>query len=262
MRNRLLLTILFIALGASALSAQGLICSGIACVIPGATITGSGASQVVALPGALTLGAGLTIAGNQDSATTQVFRTNGTTNAFVLQADQSAAFYNQIRVAAGQTIGFTSTANPLAASYDTKFYRAAAGVMAGCNATSNCDNEMDFGRVDFRLKTVSTVGLLVATVATSAGITTESFASPTSCTGSGCAIQAGSMNSVGTVTTTTTGVATITIAFSITATNGSSCQAQNETTANILKPTSTTTSLVITGTTVAGDKISYQCKFF
>lgn len=80
-----------------------------------------------------------------------------------------------------------------------------------------------------------------------------------SCAGSGCVLAAGSSPTSGKVTTTTTGVATITITFQATWTTAPACHATNETTANILKATSTTTTLVITGTTVASDSIAYSC---
>ncbi len=93
----------------------------------------------------------------------------------------------------------------------------------------------------------------------SAGARIISVNAPTSCAGSGCAIVSGSSNSFGKVTTTTTGAASIVITFSDSFTTAPACTVQNETTANILKPTSTTTQLTIAGTTVSGDSLVWNC---
>lgn len=85
------------------------------------------------------------------------------------------------------------------------------------------------------------------------------FNSGTPSVGGNGTIVTNSTDSAGKVTSTTTGVATITVTFAGTFINGTSCTANNNTTANIVRSSSTTTILTIVGTTVTGDVISYQC---
>lgn len=285
--KRLLLAVLFaLSLPVFAQSQVFTICSGgqIACDIPGATF--NPATSALTLPGALTVNGNM-VATGFNSTNGQTFLSQGLVAAPSIVFPDMSGFFDRGTSAAVPDICW-SAANNCQFDFEAKVYTIPrTGCFAFSASTTNaasgldaefCDgggasliwalgsngneNTLHFGDSSHRILDASITTMLSVAYATTGGVVTESLITPTSCTGSGCAIQAGSLNSVGTVTTTTTGVATITIAFSITAANGSSCQAQNETTANILKPTSTTTALVITGTTVAGDKISYQCKFF
>lgn len=80
------------------------------------------------------------------------------------------------------------------------------------------------------------------------------------CSGAGCALTAGSINSSGSLTTTTTGAADITVTFSANFANAPTCVVNNNTTANLLRATTLAVgSFHIQGTTVAGDTLSWWC---
>lgn len=268
----LLVTLLVSAVMVFSQGMPGMICSGgqIACWIPGATVTGSGTSQVVTLTGGLKTNNVIT-ADNSLGNGNFVHSLTTTTNSNYLDAiNTGGQVYFGIANSSGSDFGTSGYALLIQHNSDREIVFGNNSISRwkiGAVATGNAlqpylDNTYALCSQTLRCSSVNAVGALVNSVATSTGIVTESYIPPTSCSGGGCALSTGSLNSVGTLTTTTTGPATITVNFSITATNGSACQVQNETTANILKPTSTTTALVITGTTVSGDKLSYQCQFF
>ena len=75
-------------------------------------------------------------------------------------------------------------------------------------------------------------------------------------------LNSGSKDSAGKVTTTATGASTIVLTFSITFARAPACIATNETTANLVRPVSTTTTLTINATIVSGDSISYVCSSY
>lgn len=78
----------------------------------------------------------------------------------------------------------------------------------------------------------------------------------TTCTGA--TIGSGSKANAGFVTATTTGVSTVVITFPFTSTTGWAIAPQNNTTANLIRQTaSSTTTATFVGTTVSGDVISY-----
>jgi hypothetical protein len=78
----------------------------------------------------------------------------------------------------------------------------------------------------------------------------------TTCTGA--TIGAGSKANAGFVTATTTGTSTVVVTFPFTATTGWVICPQNNTTANLIRQTaSSTTTATFVGTTVSGDVISY-----
>lgn len=73
-------------------------------------------------------------------------------------------------------------------------------------------------------------------------------------------LDTGSDDSAGKVTSTATGATTVVLTFSTGAfTRAPSCQLTNETTANLLRGISTTTTVTFAGTVVNGDKMSYTC---
>lgn len=72
-------------------------------------------------------------------------------------------------------------------------------------------------------------------------------------------LNTGSKDSAGKITTTGTGASTIVLTFSITFTRAPACMVVNETTANLVRPVSTTTTLTINATIVSGDSIAYIC---
>lgn len=72
-------------------------------------------------------------------------------------------------------------------------------------------------------------------------------------------LNTGSKDSAGKVTSTTTGAASIVVTFSTAFQNAPACYTTNETTANLARAISTTTTVTIVGTTVTGDVLSYGC---
>lgn len=72
-------------------------------------------------------------------------------------------------------------------------------------------------------------------------------------------LVANSTDVQGKVLSTVTAGATITLTFGTPFAVAPSCSGSNETTANLMRFTSTTTTLTITGVTVTGDSISYSC---
>lgn len=66
-------------------------------------------------------------------------------------------------------------------------------------------------------------------------------------------------NTAGKVTTGTGAPTSCTVTFSSAWVNAPSCSVSNETTENLARATSTTTTVVLTGTFVAGDVLAYQC---
>lgn len=72
-------------------------------------------------------------------------------------------------------------------------------------------------------------------------------------------LNTNSKDSAGKVTSTATGAASIVLTFSTAFQNAPACFANNETTANLTRATSTTTQVTLAGTTVTSDVISYTC---
>lgn len=72
-------------------------------------------------------------------------------------------------------------------------------------------------------------------------------------------LNTGSKDSAGKITSTGTGASTAVITFSITFTRAPACFVTNETTANLVRPVSTTTTLTVNATVVTGDSLSYVC---
>lgn len=72
-------------------------------------------------------------------------------------------------------------------------------------------------------------------------------------------LDTGSRDSAGKVSITNTGGSTVTLTFATAFPNAPACSVVNETTANLARATSTTTTVVLAGVTVNGDKYAYQC---
>lgn len=80
------------------------------------------------------------------------------------------------------------------------------------------------------------------------------------CSGGGCVVTANSVNSVGSVTTTTTGSADITITFSAVFQHAPVCLGDNATTGNLLRATQELVgSFHLQGITASGDTLGYIC---
>lgn len=72
-------------------------------------------------------------------------------------------------------------------------------------------------------------------------------------------LNTGSKDSAGKITSTGTGASTAVLTFSSAFTRAPACFVMNETTANLVRATSTTTTLTINATVVTGDSLSYIC---
>lgn len=124
-------------------------------------------------------------------------------------------------------------------SQDVALGRAGAGKLAVTLGTTDCSTVAFCG--DLTLRSIVASG------------TTPTISSGT--------IGTGARNSAGFFTSTTTGAYTGTLTFNgTTAPVGWSCGVSNQTTANLFRQTSsTTTTAAFAGTTVSGDVISYTC---
>jgi len=72
-------------------------------------------------------------------------------------------------------------------------------------------------------------------------------------------LNTGSKDSAGKITATGTGASTIVLTFSITFARAPACMITNETTSNLVRPVSTTTTLTVSATIVNGDSLAYIC---
>jgi hypothetical protein len=72
-------------------------------------------------------------------------------------------------------------------------------------------------------------------------------------------LNTNSKNSAGKITSTGTGASTAVLTFSVAFSNAPACIVTNETTSNLVRPVSTTTTLTVNATVVTGDSISYIC---
>ena len=80
------------------------------------------------------------------------------------------------------------------------------------------------------------------------------------CSGGGCVVLANSINSAGSVSTTTTGAADITITFSASFQHAPVCLGDNATTGNLLRATQEAVgSFHLQGVTASGDTLGYVC---
>lgn len=73
-------------------------------------------------------------------------------------------------------------------------------------------------------------------------------------------LNTGSKDYAGKITSTGTGASTAVITFSTTYGHAPACMVTNETTANLARPVSTTTTLTVNATVVTGDSLAYQCR--
>lgn len=88
---------------------------------------------------------------------------------------------------------------------------------------------------------------------------TVSYSAGTPSIAGNATLNTGSKDSAGKITSTGTGASTAVITFSITFTRAPSCFVTNETTSNLARPSSSTTTLTINATVVTGDSLSYIC---
>lgn len=108
----------------------------------------------------------------------------------------------------------------------------------------------DTTRLDFRASGSLVLNGFLTLSGTSPGISN---------TCGGETLATGSSSNAGKVTAKTTGACTITLTFATAFTRAPACNATNETTANLIRAVGSTTTVVISGTTVTNDVVSYTC---
>ncbi len=174
-------------------------------------------------------GTGLTASSMTDDgttlATTEIFR-NTSANGLSIGGDGGL---NRIQWTSGQ-LQVLNSANSAAATLGLSF------ITSGGSATTIAS-----GSVQMRGNAVLLDG------------------TPT-CSGGGCVVLANSINSAGSVSTTTTGAADITISFSANFQHAPVCLGDNATTGNLLRATQEAVgSFHLQGVTASGDTLGYVC---
>jgi hypothetical protein len=166
------------------------------------------------------------------------FRTNagGTTN-----SEFGASYWI---AGNGVSIGWAAGTAGGGGTFDTAFRRNAAGIVevnngSACSTVANCR--------DLTLRHLIANGTVPTVANTSAN----------SCGTTAATIVGNDM--AGKITVGATAGTSCTITFGTAWPNAPSCHTDDETTANLQRPTSTTTTLIIAGTMVAGDVINYGC---
>lgn len=221
----------------------------------GASITtsGSGTNQANQLIGAAWIQAGSKDRFYFDSGTN--FFKSGTATAnsdlFVFRSSNDAIapfalHTGQGVFGSGVAVGFASTSSAEGATLDTAYSKCSANVHCFGNGTQG-----DFSG------TVKTTTINSVTNYQINGVTIYSGGTPS--IAGNATLNTGSKDSAGKVTATGTGASTIVLTFSITFTRAPACFVTNETTSNLVRPVSTTTTLTFNATIVTGDSLSYQC---
>lgn len=152
------------------------------------------------------------------------------------------------------------------ANADIVMARASAGVMDIKDSTGACcgASAINVGTGTSTIGGPVTVGATSTVTITTAKVSMRGNAvlldgKPT-CSGAGCTMGSTSINSSGTVTTTTTGAADITVTFSASFQNAPVCLADNKTTGNLLRATTEAVgSFHLQGVTVNGDTLGWHC---
>lgn len=142
------------------------------------------------------------------------------------------------------------------------------GIAIGAGSNSGASNATAFGAgISNSVANSVNIGANFVTFAKMSALGVEvnhSLAGGTAPTlGGACSTSASGTltDESGKVSTTTTGVCTFTITFGTAyTTDAPSCVAFNETTANLTRPSTTTTVLTVVVTTVSGDVVSYSCR--
>lgn len=135
---------------------------------------------------------------------------------------------------------------------------------ASCTLGAAGSSTMNAVTGDWVFGATATAGVTSTTAITTAnlqfrGNSVLKDGTPT-CSGGGCVVVANSINSAGSVTTTTTGAADITITFSANFQHAPVCIGDNATTGNLLRATTEAVgSFHLQGVTAAGDTLGYVC---
>lgn len=146
-----------------------------------------------------------------------------------------------------------------AAANNTTLGGTARLVLDSTGFVPNADNAFPSGSTTNRWSNTFSTGITATTYSTSGGTAIIKTSTP-SCSGAGCVVISGSIDSAGKVSTTTTGAADITITFSGNFGHAPACFANNDTTGNLLRITTTAVgSFHIQGVTVNGDNLSWGC---
>lgn len=156
------------------------------CFIPGATITGTGASQVVALPGGITTQAALTVNGlltiNNSGGSNQFLKspTTGAAVNYAAAVNTSGGIYWGVENSTGSGLGNTAYASFVQSGTNTELdfgINGAAKWKIGASNTSNAfqpfvDNAYDLCSPTLRCAHAYTVVSSVNTTGTSASLNT------------------------------------------------------------------------------------------
>lgn len=142
-------------------------------------------------------------------------------------------------------IQWSNTVSDATATSDTGIFRNAAGVVEVNNGTAGT------------LRDITTRNLIASTSLQFGGVVSYSAGTPS--IAGNATLNTGSKDSAGKITSTGTGASTAVITFSITFTRAPACFVTNETTSNLVRPSSSTTQLTINATVVTGDTLSYLC---
>jgi hypothetical protein len=131
---------------------------------------------------------------------------------------------------------FANTAT--GATADAGLIRSSIGVIKVTNGSSS------YGTLDAGNLFISGIGVYQSGTPSIAGNAT---------------LNTGSKDSAGKITSTGTGSSTAVLTFATAFTRAPACFVTNETTSNLVRPISTTTTLTINATVVTGDSLSYIC---
>lgn len=137
-------------------------------------------------------------------------------------------------------------------------------VPTGTSNIGTTGNRVSSGFITTLTGTTVTAGATSTTTITTAAVQMRGNAvlldgTPT-CSGGGCVVLANSINSAGSVSTTTTGAADITITFSANFQHAPVCLGDNATTGNLLRATQEAVNgFHLQGVTAGGDTLGYVC---
>jgi hypothetical protein len=142
-----------------------------------------------------------------------------------------------LRMLSTSVLNWTNSTGSFAGP-DTGLARSLAGIVKVTNGSSS------YGTLDAGNLFISGIGVYQSGTPSIAGNAT---------------LNTGSKDSAGKITSTGTGSSTAVLTFATAFTRAPACFVTNETTANLVRPVSTTTTLTINATVVTGDSLSYIC---
>ena len=158
---------------------------------------------------------------------------------------QAANGNTVIRLNEAAQLGFGRFSGSTGVNVDTWIQSPSTGLIDIDNGTSSCATAANCR--DLRLRHLigsGTAPTVASTTSNSCGTTSPTIAGT---------------DSAGKVTVGATSGTSCTVTFGTAYANAPACQANNETTSNLMRSTTTTTTAIIAGTMVGGDVLSYVC---